>query len=334
MSNFTITIVGTGVIGTSLAMALKQNNDPPRLIAHDKDLTIAKEATKMGAFDTVDWNLVNACEKADMVVLAIPLNGVKPTFEAIGPFLKENAVVTDTCPSKKIVLDWANEILPNTVHFVGGNPVVHPAGSGYKNASASLFKDRLYCLTPSAKAHEDAVQVLTGLISLVGGEPFFLDAAEHDGLMTAVEHLPSLIGVALVRTLSEQNSWRELRKLAGGAFGQASVGADGDPDGLKDNYLENRDMLLRWLDSYTIQLSHLRTLIASDETDAGEQLAHSIDEAVVARTNWLKDYRSGDFKDPELESFSATSVEMPGFFGRMVGFGGRRKQGPDSDKKK
>ena len=334
MSNFTITIVGTGVIGTSLAMALKQNDDPPRLIAHDKDLTTAKEATKMGAFDKVEWNLVNACEQADMVVLAIPLNGVKPTLEAIGPYLKENAVVTDTCPSKKIVLDWANEILPDTVHFVGGNPVVHPAGSGYKNAGATLFKDRLYCLTPAAKAHEDAVEVLTGLISLVGGEPFFLDATEHDGLMTAVEHLPSLLGVALVNTLSEQNSWRELRKLAGGTFGQASAGADGDPDGLKDNYRENKDMLLRWLDSYTVQLSRLRTLIDSDENNAGEQLAQTIDEAVVARTNWLKDYQSGDFKDPELEALSSSSVEMPGFFGRMVGFGGRRKKEPDSDKRK
>lgn len=334
MSDFTITIVGAGVIGTSLAMALKQNDDPPRLIAHDKDFTIAKEAVKMGAFDKADWNLVNACEQADMVVLAIPLNGVKPTLEAIGPYLKEQAVITDTCPSKKIVLDWANEILPDTVHFVGGNPVVHPDGSGYKNARANLFKDRLYCLTPAASTPEDAVHLLTGFISLVGGDPFFLDAAEHDGLMTAVEHLPSLIGVALVNTLSEQHSWRELRKLAGGAFGQASAGANSDPDGLKDNYLENKDMLLTWLDSYTVQLGQLRAMIASTEEDSGEQLAQTIDKAVVARANWLKDYQSGNFRDPELESLSPANIETPGLLGRMVGFGGGRRKKDSSEKRK
>ncbi len=335
MSDFTITVVGTGVIGTSLAMALKQDDDnPPLLIAHDKDFTTAKEAVKTGAFDKADWNLVNACEQADIIVLAIPLNGVKPTLEAIAPYLKENVVITDTCPSKKIVLDWANEILPDTAHFVGGNPVVHPDGSGYKNARANLFKGRLYCLTPAASAHEDAVQVLAGFISLVGGDPFFLDAAEHDGLMTAVEHLPSLLGVALVRTLYEQHSWRELRKLAGGAFGQASSGAQGDPDGLKDNYLENKEMLLRWIDSYVVQLSQLRALIASDDDDAEEQLAQTIDEAVVARVNWQKDYQSGNFVDPELEAISTANIEAPSLFDRMIGFGSRRKKEPTSGKKR
>ena len=168
----------------------------------------------------------------------------------------------------------------------------------------------------------------------MGGEPFFLDAAEHDGLMTAVEHLPSLIGVALVRTMSEQHSWRELRKLAGSAFRQASAGAEDDPDGLKDNYLENKEMLLRWIDSYAAQLGQLRALIASEDEDADEQLAEAIDEAVVARTNWLKDYQAGDFRDPEIKALSSTPIERPSLFGRMVGFGGRRKKEPDSGKKK
>jgi len=184
MSKFTITVIGTGVIGTSLGLALKQQDDPPYLIGHDKDLTAAKEAAKMGAFDKVEWNLINACEPADLIILAIPLNGVRATLEAVAPYLKQNAVISDTCPSKQAILNWTHQLLPEHIHFVGGNPVVHTAGSGYSKARANLFQGRIYCLTPASSAHEEAVQLLTGLVSLVGAEPFFLDPAEHDGLMT------------------------------------------------------------------------------------------------------------------------------------------------------
>ena len=76
MSTFTITIVGTGVIGTSLGLALKQKDESLRLVAHDKDLGNAKAAAKLGAFDKVEWNLINACDQADLIMLAIPLSGI------------------------------------------------------------------------------------------------------------------------------------------------------------------------------------------------------------------------------------------------------------------
>ena len=79
MSDFTITIIGTGVIGTSIGLALKQQKDPMRVLGHDKDLTYAQAGVKMGAFDKAEWNLVNACEKADLIILAIPFNGIRST---------------------------------------------------------------------------------------------------------------------------------------------------------------------------------------------------------------------------------------------------------------
>jgi prephenate dehydrogenase len=331
MSKFTVTIVGAGVIGTSLGLALKQQDDPPTVLAHDKDLSVASAAVKMGAFDKAEWNLINACEKADLVILAIPLNGVEATLKAIGPDLKPNAVVTDTCPSKQPVLAWAAEHLPESVHFVGGNPLVRPLGSGYVNARADLFKERLYCLTPAPGAHEEAVELLAGLASLVGAEPFFLDPAEHDGLATAVEHLPRLFSVALMRTLSTQGAWREIRKMAGGTFEQISSGAEGDPDGIKDNFLENRDMLLHWLDRTAAELAELRGLISG--TDTGEALAQAVDEAVVSRRDWLKEYQQGQIIEPELAAMRP--AEIPGFWERWLGFGAfRKKRGDDDDKRR
>jgi prephenate dehydrogenase len=328
MSDFTITIVGTGVIGTSIGLALKQHNDPPRLVAHDKELANAKAAVKMGAFDKAEWNLINACEQANLIVLATPPDGIRPTLEAIGPYLKDDVVISDTARSKATTLAWARDLLPKHVHFVGGNPVVHPAGAGHENAEADLFQGRLYCLTPAPSAHEEAVQLVVNLVTMLGAEPFFLDAAEHDGLVTATENLPNLLSIALFSTLSQQNSWREIRKLAGGLFERVSTGADGDPDSLASNFLENSDALIHWLDQYVGHLHELRTLLVAGD-DQNEELTQKIDKAIVARVNWLRDFEKGDFIDPELTS---PKVERPNLLNQMIGFGRFRKSPQKEDK--
>ncbi len=315
MSDFTITIVGTGVIGASMGLALKQQKESMRILGHDKDLTIAQAGVKMGAFDKADWNLVNACEKADLIVLAIPVTGVRATLEAIGPYLKQGAVVTDTATTKLPVLAWAAELLPDHAHFVGGDPVVHAAGSGHENAAADLFREKLYCLTPAPTANEQAVQLVVGLVSLLGAEPFFADAAEHDGLMTAVGHLPVLLGAALVNTLAGQPSWRELRKLAGGAFEQVTSGAVGDPDAIAENLLSNHGSLVHWLDAYMAHLHDVRDLLVAGE-ESGEALAQILDKAVVARRDWLKEYQAGRFIDPELVT---QKIEKPSLMRQLIG---------------
>jgi prephenate dehydrogenase len=323
MSNFTITVVGAGVIGVSLGLALKREKDPPQLLVHDRVLEKANAAVKRGAFDKAEWNLLNACEPADLIILAIPLSGIQPTLAAIAPYVKEGVVISDTARSKVPVLKWAAELLPAQAHFVGGDPLVHPFGSGSEYASADLFHHRPYCLTPSPTADEGAVQLLVGLIGLLGAEPFFIDAQEHDGLTVAVDALPTLVSVTLLNTVTHPASWREMRKLASSLFEQVSSGASGDPDSLKENLLANRENLIHWLDSYLDELNQLRTLLTESGASA-ETLVQRLDQAIVERHNWLADYRQGRFDDPEL---APPAIERPGLMRQLIGFGGLKKQG-------
>jgi prephenate dehydrogenase len=321
MSEFTITVVGTGVIGTSIGLALKQKENTLRLIAHDKELNVAKAAVKAGAFDKAEWNLINACEQANLIVLATPLNSIRPTLEAIAPYISENTVITDVCRAKRAVVTAAQEYLPGHASFIGGDPIVYPSGSGYEHGTATLFQNRLYCLTPTATAGEEAIQLLVNFVNLLGGQPFFLDVDEHDGLVAAVEYLPALLSTALLHTLSKQQSWRESRKLAGRVFEQVSAGAEGDPDSLKDGLLSNRDTLLSWLEQYMSELAQLRTLLletAPEEKDAGEALAQNLDKAIVQRRNWLIDYQENRFIDSEL---IPPEIETPSLLKRWMGFG-------------
>jgi prephenate dehydrogenase len=158
---------------------------------------------------------------------------------------------------------------------------------------------------------------MVGFVSLLGAEPYFLDPIEHDGLVTAVDQLPTLISTALLNTLSDQGSWRELRKLAGGRFEQLTSGATGDPDGLKDNLMTSRDNLTHWLDAYINQLYELRHLLA--DSDASEEtLVENLDKAIVERQNWLTDYQQGRFVDPERVS---PDIKKPGFMKQLLGIG-------------
>jgi len=295
-----ITIVGTGCIGTSIGLALHQSEQPFLIVGHDKDIGRANAARRLKAVDKTEWNLITACENADVVILAIPMSGTQDTLRALAPYLKQGCVVTDTASLKGQVVGWAEELLPETVSFVGGNPVVASVGTGPEAADANLFRDKLYCITPSSKVHPDAVSLVSSLASLFGAYPYYLDAGEHDGLMAGVEHLPQALALALANCVMQESTWRELRKLAGGSFERISALVGEDPDALSAVLLANKENLLRWLDVYAAAVGVVRDLVAQGEH---EPLAQSIDRAVVARRQWLQDRREqfSEIKPPQVE---------------------------------
>ena len=151
-------------------------------------------------------------------------------------------------------------------------------------------------------------------------------------MVAAVEHLPRLLSVALMRTLSGQPTWRESRRLAGGTFEQVSAGATGDPDSLKDDFLGNRAALRHWLDQYTAELNRLRERLDINpaDTESAEQLAQAIDQAVVERHNWRLDFEQKQFAEA---TDAPPPVEIPGFWERWLGFGAMRRKRDAGDKR-
>ncbi|MFQ5578261.1 MAG: prephenate dehydrogenase [Anaerolineae bacterium] len=315
MSDVTITIVGAGAVGTSLGLALKTLEDPPRLIAHDKKSEHARQAMKLNAFDKSEWNLINACDRADLIILALPAAEIRPTLEAIAADLKPDAIISDTAQIKAPLDQIARTILPEHAHFVGGNPIVSTPGSGPQHANAGLFKNALYCLTPAPNVAPEAVKLLEDMVRLIGATPFYLDPLEHDGLMSAVNDLPTLLSLALVNSVGESASWPEMRKLAGGLFSRVSAGAAGDPDSLAEILLNNKTNLLRQLDNSAEALRTLRDLIQTGQT---ETLAQYIDRAVVTRANWQNEFEANTLSSlvPKQQP-----VQKPNVFKQLFGLG-------------
>ena len=297
-----ITIVGLGLIGTSIGLAVRQADVASAVIGHDRDKASSDQAKKLGAVDRTHWNLLSACDEADLVILAEPIGDLEETLETLGPELRPGCVVIDTASLKGPVMAWAAKYLPEEIHFVGGDPIlgtVIQGPGGAESARADLFQRGIFCLVPSPTANADAVKLATDLVAILGAKPLFPDAAEHDGLLAAVEHLPALLSLGMLDAVVHQPVWRELRKVAGPSFAASTQLITADAAANSGLYMLNKDNVLRWLDVLSASLGSIRELVEQEDAEA---LAGRFANAFQERNKWLADRTEGDwYEGPRTE---------------------------------
>lgn len=321
-----IAIIGLGVIGTSLGLALRKANAEYELIGHDRDPGISRGAGKAGAVHKTEWNLIAAVEDADAVILALPLQAIHETLKPIAPYLKSGVVITDTANVKVPVMAWAKELLPEHVSFVGGNPIL-PMGKTGLEPDADLFSGGVYCLTPSPTAAPVALDFVTDLARLVGAQPFFLDAAEHDGLIAGGEHLPMVIAAALLHATQGAVSWREMRKVAGAAYEAGAYLGPGDSAAYRDACRANSANLVRWIDEFMRSLGELRRQIAEGDE---EGLDESFRRALEMRRSWMKERAEKEWDRSEQR---LSEPPRPSFLRQALFGGGLPPSRKDEGKK-
>lgn len=316
-----ITIVGLGLIGGSIGLAIREAGVASTIIGHDRDPGVSRQAKRLGAVDRTEWNLISACEKADLVILGLPVEGIQETLKAIGPELRAGCVVVDTASLKAPVQAWAEQYLPEGVHFVGGDPIITaPVESrgGLEAARADLFQHGLFCIVPSHRSDDQAVKLVTDLVTIIGAEPLFYDAAEHDGLLAAVEHLPSVLAHAFMETMIQQPTWREMRKVAGPTFELATRLAATDPRAESGQLVANRENVVRWLDELSTTLGRLRAWLAAGDTEA---LAGAFEETGARRQEWLSSRVEGHWDEPSQQDLP----DRPSLLDSFIGSGLRKK---------
>jgi prephenate dehydrogenase len=263
-----ITIIGTGLIGGSLGMALKANRLPGlEIVGHDLDRSVTARAEKLGAVDRAEHNLPRAVSAAGMVIIAVPILSVREVMKEIAPHMEDGAVVTDTTSTKAHVMAWAKELLPD-VNFVGGHPMAGKENAGIENAEAGLFQGKAYCVCPAVDASDSAVKSVLGLARLAGSEPMFIDAEEHDIYAGAVSHLPLMLSTALFSMLRSSPAWVDMGMMASSGFQDVTRLASGDPAMSHGIWVTNRDAVIHWLERMTDELRRFRDMLkdAQDET--------------------------------------------------------------------
>jgi prephenate dehydrogenase len=306
----TIAIIGLGLIGGSMGLALKRA-EPERteVVGYDRDIDVAMRAHKAGAVQRVARSVQDAAAEANLVVISTPIIGVRKVFEEMAPYVKRGTVVTDTASTKREVMRWARDLLPPGVHFVGGHPMAGKEKSGPQAAEESLFDDRPYCLIPSLDAGPGAVNAVVGLAEALGARPFFLDADEHDAYAAAISHVPLAVSVALFNMVRGSAAWPELAGMSGPAFRDLTRLTSGDPGMGQDIFTTNRANVLHWIERYIAELRSLAELI---ENSDGEALFRRLAESQFERDNFIENppRREEPVSNVELPSSSQSFVDM------------------------
>lgn len=284
-----VAILGLGLIGSSLGLALHRLPRPPRVAGYDPDAAARTRAARTRAVDRATFTPEEAVADADLVVLAAPIRAIVPLLGEIAPHLRPDAVVTDTGSTKAAIVAAVAEQFPD-IAFVGGHPMAGRLTQGTAEADAALFEGTVYCLTPTATTPEGAIARVVAMVEAVGARPHFLSPAEHDGLVAAISHLPYLLASTLMASVAAEAGWREMALLAAGSFRTVTRLLDAEPAMYADICLTNREAICRQLDQYTAALQALREAIESGD----EALADRFAAVRACYQAWLHQREQGE----------------------------------------
>lgn len=212
----TIGIVGTGLIGTSIGLAIRQRRVAARVVGVDVDESAVEAARTRGALDKGGTSF-DALREADLVVIAVPPDAVVGAALKAAEALRPGSILTDVASTKVGIVSEMEQRLPRLVRYVGGHPMAGSERSGPQAADAGLLVGRPFIVTPTAVSDAEAVEMVSTLAKGMGMNPVVLSAQQHDDLVAQVSHVPYLLAIAAVNAAAE-----EALQLRGPGFGGLS----------------------------------------------------------------------------------------------------------------
>lgn len=262
-------IIGVGLIGSSLAVALKRAQYCKQIIGAGRDQQRLDAACEQGIIDSGTTDYRQAVADADVVLISVPLNAYRAVFTAIKPHLNQSTVITDAGSAKACVVEDAKEVFGKVPeNLVPGHPIAGNEKSGYEAANPDLYIGRRIILTPLPETDEHAVSVVEQMWQAAQANVDRVDVAVHDRLLAATSHLPHMLAFGLVDSLAQQDTADDIFRFAAGGFRDFTRIAASDPVMWRDICLRNQTAILEALALYEKDLAQIRTAI--EKSDAAE----------------------------------------------------------------
>ena len=276
-------IIGVGLIGGSLARALREAGEVGEVIGCGRGEANLQAAVRLGVVDRYDTDPAHAVAGADVVVVAVPLGAMEAVLRSIVPHLAPEAIVTDVGSAKgSVVADVARVYGGIPPRFVPGHPIAGTENSGVEASFATLFKRRRVILTPLAETAATAHRLIQQMWELTGAEVVDMGVRHHDAVLAATSHLPHLLAYTLVDTLARLDDRAEIFRYAAGGFRDFTRIASSDPTMWRDICVANREQLLEMIALFNADLAQLAEAIRSDDPAA---LLATFQRAKRARDN-------------------------------------------------
>ncbi|APG27118.1 prephenate dehydrogenase [Syntrophotalea acetylenivorans] len=264
-----MTVIGTGLIGGSLALALKAAGAVGVVTGVGRGLANLQQAVELGVIDRFSQDAEAAVADADVVFLSTPVKTLPVMAARVLPHMKPGAILTDGGSVKEHIVAEIEPLVPAGVHFVPGHPIAGTERSGAVAAFASLYQDRRCILTPTERTDTKALELVRRMWQAAGSEVVTMDVTKHDRILAAISHLPHMVAYALVNAVASDDRYGEdILKYSAGGFRDFTRIASSDPSMWRDIALTNREALLDMIGGFESMLAELKQDIADGQDDS------------------------------------------------------------------
>ena len=278
-----ITIIGVGLIGGSLALALKERNLAKVVFGYGRDQSRLEEAQKSNVIDAFSINIKEAIDEANIVVIATPVGTFKDILDQIEPLISSNVIITDVGSTKSDIVNIVNDVLKdNSSCFIPAHPIAGKERSGFEVSDSKLYDGKKVIITPQETNSPESIDVIDQMWKNVGADVDFMSAESHDNLLGMTSHLPHMLAFSLVNYLVDQNPNASI--YAGGGFKDFSRIASGDAIMWRDICLQNKNQIMNHLKGYQSTLDDLLEAINDEDS---EKLGQLFTTAKKTRDSWL-----------------------------------------------
>lgn len=261
-----LAVVGVGLIGGSLALALKAAGVVGEIVGIDLDAENLALAQRLGVIDRIAGP--EAVASAAVVCLTVPVQAMAAAAAAVIPHMRPGAVLTDGGSVKGAVLRELAPLLPAAIHFVPGHPIAGTECSGAEAAFATLYQGKRCILTPVADTDPAALDLVTRLWQAAGSEVVLMEAEKHDRILAAISHLPHMVAYSLVNAVGSYDRYEEnVLNYSAGGFRDFTRIASSDPVMWRDIAMTNREALLEMIERFERFLGELKADIVQGDAE-------------------------------------------------------------------
>jgi len=268
-----LAILGVGLIGGSLARALRDAGHVQEIVGFGRGLANLQRAVELGVVDRIEPTLNGAVRDADVVIVATPVGSMPELFAGLVPYLRSDTLVTDAGSVKGTVVAAAQRVFGDKMpNFVPGHPIAGTERSGVEASFSSLFVGRRVVLTPVAGTRPEALARVRAMWVAAGADVVNMPVEHHDELFAATSHLPHMVAFALVDMLSKLDNSAEVLAFAAGGLRDVTRIASSDPVMWRDICLANGDAVGKMLNAYRQELDLLAKAVAAGDAETLEAL--------------------------------------------------------------
>ena len=269
-----ICIIGCGLIGSSLARAIKKNNLAEKIVSSNRSEAVNKKVIELKIVDDSSSDTKKMADGSDLVVIATPLSSYEDVISKIKNSLKDGVILTDVGSVKENIINLIEKNIPESISWIPSHPIAGTEESGPEAGFSELFQNRWCILTPSKKAKEKDINLLQTFWEKVGSKVDIMQAKQHDYILSITSHIPHLIAYNIVNTslnIRDEKESNIVKYSAGGLRDFTRIAAS-NPIMWRDVFIQNKKNTSKMIDQFIKNLEDLKKAIENEDGKKLEQI--------------------------------------------------------------